>query len=511
GKSTKICCCNSADNCVDENASSPVVYDLSGIQMSSATSAYQVEGGAFEGGRGDSVWDIYVRRPNVVRDNSTGDDACKSYDYWKKDIDILKALNVKAYRFSISWTRIFTDGTLATKNDKGIAYYDDLINTLIDSGMEPVVTMHHWDLPQGLMDAGGWLSKSIVKAFGDYCEFLFDHYGDRVKTWMPINEPASILSFDYCENYSPDAGGNFVPRCTWSRYYAAKNIVLGHAEAWKRYQKFNGTPKGGGILGMALSGPWYFPSNPDDPKDQEASLRAYDFNWGIYAEPLYGAGDWPVRVKERIGNLSKQELRSVSRLPIFTDEEKQALKGSAQFLAINYYVAAITRDIEDDLQQNRWKYVQESYDFGATSELADSWIQINASNPWIAYIPSGLRALLNHVNENYPSIPIMITENGCMDSEGEDLNDVTRVHYLRGHLMTISQAKNVDKVNITGYTVWSLMDNFEWLDGYTTKFGIHRVDFNDPERKRTQKQSAKEFTNWITAGKVPGFSPNSRY
>lgn len=135
---------------------------------------------------------------------------------------------------------------------------------------------------------------------------------------------------------------------------------------------------------------------------------------------------------------------------------------------------------------------------------------MNASNPWIYYTPSGLRALMNHMKEKYKDIPIIITENGCMDNYDEDLNDVTRVHYLRGHLMAISQAKN-DGVNVVGYALWSLMDNFEWLDGYTTKFGIHHVDFTDPNRARTPKLSSKEFAKWVADGKVTGFTTYSRY
>ncbi|KAE9547417.1 hypothetical protein FO519_009372 [Halicephalobus sp. NKZ332] len=511
GKSTKICCCNNSDNCVDKDASSPVVYDLTGITVSSATAAYQVEGGAFEDGRGASIWDIYVRKPNVIKNNDTGDDACKSYDYWQKDIVLLKALGIKAYRFSISWTRIFTDGTPATKNDKGIAYYDNLIDVLINAGIEPVVTMYHWDLPQWLMDNGGWLNRETYMAFGDYCEFLFKQYGDRVKKWIPLNEPSSVIEFEYCGDTHADAEGDFKPHCAWTLYLAARNLLLGHAEAWKRYQKFNGTAQGGGQLGIALNGPWYFPGNPDDPNDQDASVRAYDFGWGIFAEPLFGSGNWPESVFNRIQELSTQENRSIPRLAIFTNDEQKLLKGSAQFFGVNYYVAAMVKDIRDDLKQNRWSYNQEDYDSGTTSWIRDSWIQTNASNGWIYYTPSGLRALLNHINANYKDIPIIITENGCMDSFNEDLEDVTRVHYLRGHLMASSQAKNVDNVNVIGHTVWSLMDNFEWLDGYTTKFGIHQVDFNDPERKRTPKRSAKELTNWVSDGKVPGFSPNSRY
>ncbi|KAE9546880.1 hypothetical protein FO519_009908, partial [Halicephalobus sp. NKZ332] len=469
-----------------------VVYDLSGITLSSATAAYQVEGAAFEDGRGASIWDIYVRKPNTIKNNDTGDDACKSYELWQKDIDILKELGVKSYRFSISWTRIFTDGTPATKNDKGIAYYDNLINALIDADIEPLVTMYHWDLPQWLMDNGGWFSRDTVTAFGDYCEFLFDHYGDRVKKWIPINEPESVMQFEYCGDTHADADGDFKPHCAWSMYLSAKNLLLGHAEAWK-------------------SGPWFFPNDSSNSKDQAASLTAFEFNWGVFAEPLFGSGDWPDVMKNRIQELSTQENRSISRLPVFTDEEKQELKGSAQFFGINYYRALMVTDIQDDLKQNRWKYVQEDYDSGTTSWALDSWRQANTTDSWIYYTPFGLRALLNYIKKKYADIPVMVTENGCMNNYEEDLEDMTRIHFIRGHLMAISQARNVDKVNVIGYSVWSLMDNFGWLNGYTTKYGFYRVDFNDPQRKRTPRSSAKEFAKWVGDGKVLGFSPNSRY
>jgi len=508
GSSTKICCCNNADNCVHQNASDPVVYDLSGISLATATAAYQVEGAAFKDGRGASIWDIYVRRPNVIKNNDTGDDACKSYEFWKKDIELLKSLGVHSYRFSISWTRIFTDGTPTSKNSKGITYYHNLIDGLIDAGIEPLVTMYHWDLPQGLMDAGGWLNNDTVQAFGDYAEFLLKEYGKKINKWIPINEPSSIIEFEYCGDTHADAEGDFKPHCDWTLYLAAKHLLLAHAEAWKRYKKIY--PDGTAQFGIAMNGPWYFPNDPSDPKDRNASLAAFDYTWGIFAEPLYGSGDWPDTLKKRISELSKKESRSISRLPVFTDDEKKSLKGSAQFIGINYYVASMVTDIQDDLEHNRWNYNQEDYDSGTTSWPLDSWRQINASNGWIYYTPSGLRELMKHMKDNYGNVPIIITESGCMDTFGEGLNDVTRVHYLRGHLMAVSQAKNVDKVNVIGYTLWSLMDNFEWLDGYTTKFGIHQVDFSSPNRTRTQKQSAKEYTKWIKDRKVTGFTTTSR-
>uniref|UniRef100_A0A7E4VAN4 Beta-glucosidase n=1 Tax=Panagrellus redivivus TaxID=6233 RepID=A0A7E4VAN4_PANRE len=512
GKSTKTCYCKT-DLCTHVDAGSPVEFSLKDITMSSATAAYQVEGATDIDGRGPSIWDLYQKRPGVIRHNDTADVGCDSYHLWKDDVKLLSDMGVDQYRFSISWTRILTDGTVATNNSLGIAYYHKLIDALIAEKIEPVVTMYHWDLPQGLMDQGGWLNQNTAKVFGEYAAFLLEEYGDKVKKWIPINEPVSVSQFEYCGDTHSDAPGNFIPHCAWSMYLAAANMIRGHTEAWKAYKALNETNPdkyADMTFGIALSGPWYYAGDDKNETQKGASIRSFEFYWGLYAHPLIKGG-WSDFLIEQIGNLSIAEGRKISRLPVFSDEEIKDMTGSVQFLGVNYYNSLMARSLEAELPANRWAHTQEDYDAAATGDWLPAWRSINASNGWIVYTPSGLRLLLNHIKEQYDNIPVLITENGCMDTCDEGRQDNTRIHYLRGHLIAISQAKHVDGVNVIGYTLWSLMDNFEWLDGFTTKFGIHEVDFNSPNRTRTPKASAGFFKNAIAKRSVEGFLINSRY
>jgi beta-glucosidase/6-phospho-beta-glucosidase/beta-galactosidase len=369
--------------------------------------------------------------------------------------------------------------------------------------------MFHWDLPQSLMDLGGWLNADTAVKFGVYARFIFQQFGIRVKKWIPINEPLSVAQGEFCGDNGSGAPGEFAPHCAWSLYLAAKNLLLAHMEAWKAFQDL-GLNKDGGILGMALNGPWFFPANLSSSDDIEASARAFDFYWGLFGHPLF-LGDWAPRVKERIAELSKKENRTGSRLPAFTSEQIQALKGSAQFVGVNYYNGLMVTSRTDEEEANRWELGIKTVDYDTKIRQWPSpeWRQMNASDPWVYYTPFGLRKLLNYIKNLY-NVPILITENGCMDNYDEDLNDVSRVGYLRGHLMAIAQALQ-DGVKVMGHTVWSLMDNFEWNDGYSTKFGIHRVNFSDPNRSRTPKASAGFYANVAKSKMLEGFSINSKY
>uniref|UniRef100_A0A7E4WB63 Beta-glucosidase n=1 Tax=Panagrellus redivivus TaxID=6233 RepID=A0A7E4WB63_PANRE len=510
GNSARYCCCTD-DLCVHDDASKPIEYPLDGILMSSATAAYQVEGAVDVDGRGPSIWDVWTKRPNVIHNNDTGEIACDSYHNWKEDIALLKAMNVNQYRFSVSWSRIFTDGTIDTANQKGVDYYNNIINELIKEGIEPVISIFHWDLPQGYMDKGGWLNQDTVTAFGVYSKYVFEKFGDRVKRWVTINEPLSVQNFEYCGDGLEHADGNFIPHCGWTMYLAAANLLRAHLAAVKEYNKLD-EKYANGTLGVALSGSHFFPNDPNKQSDIDAAERAFQWSWGLYAHPIYSAdGDWSDIVKERIANLSIEEGRIQSRLPVFTKEEIEGLRGSAQFIGVNYYSAVDTVSILDVLGEHRWDFGQGDYDSGATSFSKNTWRQMNATNPWISYVPQGLRALLVKLKTDYNNIPVLITENGVMDGIGESFNDVSRIHYLRGHLMAISQAKFVDGVDVIGYTHWSLMDNFEWKDGYSVKFGLHYVDYTSPNRTRTPKSSAKFFGDVNKAKKVTGFSIDSRY
>ena len=234
--------------------------------------------------------------------------------------------------------------------------------------------MYHWDLPQQLMDNGGWLNENTAKVFGEYAKFVFEQYGDRVKRWIPINEPLSVVQFEYCGDTHADAPGDMIPHCAWSLYLAAKNMLLGHLEAWKAYQALSPT-LGGGTLGMALSGPWYFPNDHTNPKDQEASIMAFEFTWGLFAHPLF-SGDWSPKVKNRIAKLSMQyENRTQSRLPQFTPDQIKGLKGSAQFVGVNYYNGDLVTSRSEDEIVHRWdnKLNQEDYDSGTKAWASNDW------------------------------------------------------------------------------------------------------------------------------------------
>ena len=233
--------------------------------------------------------------------------------------------------------------------------------------------MYHWDMPQQLHDKGGWLNETTAKVFGEYAKFVFNQFGDRVKQWIPINEPLSVIGLLYCSDPRVDV----YETCAWQYYLAAKNLLLGHLEAYKAYQTVNAT-MGGGKLGIALNGAWYFPNDYTNPDDHEASLRAFDFSWGLFGHPLY-VGDWSPRIKKRLENLSLHyENRTESRLSPFTPDQIKELKGSAQFVGVNYYNALVVTSRSEDEIRNRWNhnlFDQKDYDSRTKSWGSPEWRQ----------------------------------------------------------------------------------------------------------------------------------------
>ncbi|KAE9416728.1 hypothetical protein Angca_002486 [Angiostrongylus cantonensis] len=438
----------------------------SGFKWSVATSAFQIEGASKEDGRGPTIWDEYQKKPGKIIDNSTADISSDSYHKFREDIKLLKSLGVSHYRFSLSWSRMFPTGVTTNPNLKGIQHYHAVIDNLIENNIEPMVTLYHWDLPLALHDAGGWLNKEIVKWFRLYAVFCFREYGNKVKLWVTLNEPFAQATLGYCGIKGEDAPGGFQEHCHWAQYLVGHHMLLAHAHAYRAYHGLPSKLKG--KIGIVNSAVWVEPEWESENEFAQ-EVRQWTVDWFIH--PLF-EGDYPAKMREIIDKNSKAEGRSGSRLPYFTPYEQDVLIGSFDFLGVNYYITHFVR---------RFRQGEKGLVFLDTSFYKRKIFcsLVGDKDSWLRSHPSGLRALLNYIRYQYDNPEMFITENGCMDTPGEFLNDVTRMRYLREHIAAVSQAI-VDGCNVVGYTLWSLIDNFEWTAGYTKLFGIHKISHRTP-------------------------------
>ncbi|XP_051136155.1 beta-glucosidase 13-like [Andrographis paniculata] len=465
-----------------------------GFIFGAASSAYQFEGAFDENGKGASMWDNFTHEhPDKILDHSNGDVAVDSYHRYKEDVKIARDLGLNAYRISISWPRILPGGKIDEGvNQDGINYYNCLINELLANGIEPFVTLVHLDVPQALQDAyGGFLSSQIVADFLGYADLLFDLYGDRVKYWITTNEPWTLSAYGY-------AYGMFAPgRCSdWQGlhctggdsatepYFVSHNQLLAHSAAVNLYRKKYQAWQEGKI-GITLSSYWFEPYDETE-ENRKAKDRALDFMLGWFMEPLT-RGDYPESMRSRVRG---------GRLPVFTPKERQMVKGSFDFIGLNYYGGI---------------YAYNKPNSSSFSYATDAEIDITASrrngkpigrqgrNASRIYIyPKGLRQLLVHMKKEYDNPVIYITENG-LDEAADDsmevseaIKDEMRKDYIRDHLCCLLEAIE----NVKGYFVWSLMDNFEWSAGFSVRFGLNYVDFK-ADLSRYPKHSALWFHNFL--------------
>lgn len=326
------------------------------FKFGSASAAYQIEGAWNLDGKSPSIWDTYVHEnPHLVKNSSTGDIASDSYNFYRKDVLALKSVGVSFkqienfikfnqfnfYRFSISWSRILPDGIPTKINKLGIDYYNKLIDELILNGIEPMVTMCHWDIPQVLEDQGGFLNSSFQYWFKDYSRILFQNFGDRIKTWIPLNEPSIMCAFGY-------GLGLFAPNiyeAGTSDYLCGHNSILAHAQAYHLY-KNEFFQKQGGKIGTSFNGGeagLHEDENGIDPENYAAANRSMQWEIGLNAHPLF-IGDYPKIVKERVARFSAEEGFTKSRLPEFTKEELEFVKGTSDFFGLNYYTSTVTKN-----------------------------------------------------------------------------------------------------------------------------------------------------------------------
>ncbi|XP_070575582.1 cytosolic beta-glucosidase-like [Ptychodera flava] len=459
-----------------------------GFAWSSATSSYQIEGGWDADGKGENIWDAFSHEAGNVDDGDTGDVACDSYNKWQKDIELMTNLNLKNYRFSISWARVLPNGTADHVNEAGVEYYNTLINDLIAAGIEPYVTLYHWDLPQALVDSyGGWLGDEIVDDFGDYARLCYDRFGDRVKYWITLNEPWVVAQNGY--EYGEHAPGN--TGAGVEAYVVSHNLIRSHARAWHVYDD-DFRAEQNGVVGITFNSDWFEPENRSDPIHLEASERMMQFMLGWYAHPIF-LGDYPDVMKSRIADLSEQQNLPDSRLPLFTNDEVEYVKETSDFFGLNHYTSRlVNNDTNDELNPPSW-----DKDCGVNRFTGENWPR--AESNWLYVVPWGIRRLLAWIKNEYNDPPIYVTENGFSTADIDELDDVDRVNYYRSYINEVLKAIDIDEADVRAYTAWSLMDNFEWARGYRERFGMHYVDFTDDERPRTQKASAQEYMKIVAA------------
>lgn len=436
-----------------------------------ATSSYQIEGGATADGRLPSIWDTFCRAPGAIEDGSSGDVACDHYGRWREDVRLLaKDLGVGAYRFSLAWPRIIPTGTGAV-NAVGLDFYDRLVDALLEAGVAPCPTLYHWDLPQPLEDAGGWPLRDTVEAFERYADVVAARLGDRVSSWVTINEPWCAAWLGYAEG--AHAPGRRSPSDALA---AIHHLLLAHGRAAQRIAAHVTNPD----IGIAQL--YVHPmaaSSSDADADATRKLDGFFNRW--FLDPLY-RGAYPedaIADHVRDGHLTGPEL------PFVEPGDLACIATPTTTLAVNYYSRAIVRS--DAVAEGD----------NAPREIPEPTADVKTDMDWEVY-PDGLRAALMRVHRDYAPARLIVAENGCAydtppDSHGV-VRDTRRVAYLRGHLEATRQAIE-EGAPVQGYYLWSAFDNFEWAFGYAKRFGVIWVDFETGER--TIKQSGHWYARVV--------------
>ncbi|XP_047122092.1 myrosinase 1-like [Schistocerca piceifrons] len=460
-----------------------------GFLLGAATASYQVEGAWNESGKGENIWDrLTHEHPDWIADGSNGDVACDSYHKYQEDAELVANLGFDVYRFSLSWSRLLPSGDWDVVNPAGIEYYNNLIDALLERNIQPLVTLFHWDLPQKLQDIGGWPNPRIADYFEEYARLAFENFGDRVKWWLTFNEP-NVMCSGYGEERQKAPAIN---AHGFGEYMCGYTLLLGHARAYRLYDsEYRATQNGS--VGITLNSDFYEPAS-DSQADIDAAERAQQFHLGWFAHPIFSEeGNYPAVMIERVDNNSLEAGIWISRLPKFTAQEIEDLKGSADFFGLNHYSTYLVTDGLSGLEPSILR------DTGVIKTVDPSWPE--SASSWLKVVPWGFRKLLNWIARNYNNPPVFVTENGFSDRG--TLDDTDRQEYYKQYLAQLLMAVNIDGNNVIGYTAWSLLDNFEWMSGYTEKFGIYHVDFESPNRTRTAKGSVEMFQNITATREIP--------
>ncbi len=431
-----------------------------------STAAYQIEGAAREDGRGPSIWDVFSHTPGKVKTGETGDVACDHYHRYKEDIALMRDLDLDAYRFSVSWPRVLPTGEGAA-NEKGLDFYSRLIDALLEAGIEPWLCLYHWDLPQALHERGGWTSRDSAGWFGAYADLLARRFGGRIARWVTFNEPNVFTIAGY-------ATGLHAPGVSdiGAMLAAAHNVNRAHGRAVDAIRAATRAP-----VGIVCN---QQPARAQRPgTDDDASAAFLDLVWNrMFADPMI-LGDYPEGLKPLFA-------------PLISDGDLAAIKRPLDFFGLNHYSPVYVRN-----------------DPAAPGGLSLAEAPEGAPRTMMGWeiAPDAFRDTLITEHQRY-QLPIVVTENGIAfrDAVGLDgrVNDQGRIEYLASYLSAVAQAIHAG-ARIDGYCVWSLLDNFEWAEGYEPRFGIVHVDY------ATQKRTPKDSYFWLKAVMDQGSNPASTH
>ncbi|MQM01631.1 hypothetical protein Taro_034391 [Colocasia esculenta] len=408
----------------------------------------------------------------------------------------MSSLGVKSYRFSISWSRVLPRGRFGEINHVGVEFYNKLIDALLLKGIQPFVTLQHFDIPQELEDRyGAWLSPLIQKDFGYFAEVCFKAFGDRVKHWATFNEPNVMVKFGYFDGAfppnrcSPPFGDCPSGDSELEPYIAAHNVILSHATAVDIYKK-KYQVKQGGLIGIVVATGWFEPFE-DTPADHLAVERALAFETPWFLDPIV-YGTYPPEMSQILG----------SRLPVFSPEDQRKLKNKLDFIGINHYTTLYVKDCMFNHLCERSTSEGDAMGF-RTAERNGVPIGTPTPMPGFFVVPRGMESSIMYTMKRYNNTPMFITENGYAQRGDGDvlkeelLNDEARLEYIQSYLSSLASAMR-QGADVRGYFVWSLLDNFEWLQGYTMRFGLYHVDFQT--QQRTPKLSAKWYRHFLQGG-----------
>lgn len=426
-----------------------------------ATSSFQIEGAADVDGKGLSIWDVFCRREGTIADGSNGDVACDHYHRFGDDIALMSDLGLGAYRFSIAWPRVLPSG-VGPVNQAGLDFYDQLVDALLDAGITPTPTLYHWDLPQALDETGGWLARDTAHAFADYAEIVATRLGDRIGTWMTLNEPFVSAHHGYETGEHAPGHTSMLEALT-----ASHHLLLAHGLALERIRSLAPAVEVGVVLNFTPADP-----DTDSEADRSAAERVNDIENRWYADALTGRG-YPQATGDYYG-WNRDEIR---------EGDMAIVSRPIDLLGINYYTRHVISAVEGHEPSRE----------GGLTEMG-----------WEIH-PASFGRLLRWLHERYAFARYLITENGCAmpdtrrTADGR-VDDQDRIDFYRAHLAEVASAIGAG-VPVEGYYAWSLMDNFEWAHGHEKRFGLVEVNYDTLER--TPKRSALWYRELIESGGLP--------